>query len=137
MIDLRPAQRSVEALLTDTGTLERDTAGVGDDVLNEATGQLVRPAGDSATLWTGPVLVTPDTPAPRQLVDGLDATRPEATAYRGLLPLAAPVVRAGDLLTVNVASRDPQLAGRAFRVVGLGQVSTFAVVRIVELELEA
>lgn len=132
--NLQPARVAIERLLADTCTVERDAAGVGDDVLNEQTGQLQRPAGDASALWAGPCLITPRDSS-EQFIGPTETVLPERGDYRLLLPLAAPATVAGDRVTVTTSVRDPQLTGRLFRVVEVGELSTFAVVRILGVEL--
>lgn len=133
--DLTPARLAVERLLADTCTIERDRAGIHDDVLDETTGALVPPIADSFAVWSGPCLVNPQGWRDQdEFLGPLATTKPLRGDYRGLIPLAAPAVEAGDTLTINVAARDPQLTGQTFRVVEIGEVNTFAIVRIIGLE---
>lgn len=129
--DLGPARQQVLRLMADVCTIERDLD-PSDQPLNEQTGQITP---DSTTLWTGPCLLTP---RPRsdaeQYVGPVDQIAPLRGGYRALIPLDAPLLAAGDLLTVNSSPRDPQLAGTVFRVVEIGEVSTFAVARIFYLD---
>jgi hypothetical protein len=141
MPDLTAAVRAVEALMTDTVTVTRDAQGAGDDVLDETTGLLVRPDGDSAVVYTGPWLVTPaDSSGGRggsaALLGALATSAPDSTAtYRGLLPLTAPALRPGDVLTATAVRSDALLAGRRFRVRAEPELSSLPVARIVGLDL--
>lgn len=135
--DLSGATATVLRLMTDAVTVTRDAQGVGDDVLNETTGQLVRPAGDTSTVWSGPAMLLPGQDRGDRTVLGPTDPLPAEVAgrYRALLPLSVPRLLPGDLLTVTTAFRDALLVGRVLRVRSEGELSTFAVARVVELEL--
>lgn len=135
MLDLSAAVQAVERLMSDTVVVTRDAQGPGDDVLDESTGLLVRPDGDSTVVYTGPWLVTPTAGAPA-IVGALATTVPETTAtYRALLPLTAPELQPGDVLTATSVLRDPQLVGRRFQVRTEPELSSLPVARIVGLDL--
>lgn len=95
--------------MTDTLHIERPTAVDGE--------------WGSSTAWAtvyGPAegRVEPDWNRAGLVVIGGEPYRP--TGYVGAIPALGPVVKTGDRVTV-VASRDPQLVGRAFRIVEVGR----------------
>lgn len=142
--DLAPARAAVEALQDDACIITRG----GTPVLNQATGKLEAAAGatvySAATLGEGGRSLA-DTdgvggrcsinyPSNAQVShrdEGgrqvLDAT-PEAR-----IPLDAPVVLEGDILTVVSSRRDPQLVNKVFRVTDVTE-KTFVVSRRLVLE---
>jgi hypothetical protein len=135
-LDLSGVQRTVEGLLVDSVEVWRDVRGERDDVLDEETGALglgAGPAGELIWQGTGAVVLS-GLPATAPPVDGALAQLPSDTAYQGMLPLGAPLIRVDDLVVVVDSVRDAQLVGRRFRVAGVSS-SSFAVVRVVRLEL--
>jgi hypothetical protein len=120
-LNLGPAKRTVEKLLTDDLKLVRDRPGVEDDTLDLDTGALVPPAEDEETLWEGLGAV---------LADREDGT------YRVLLPMEAPLSEVGDHIDILSSVRDAQLVGKRVRVRNEPRGGTFAIVRIIHAELE-
>lgn len=116
MVDLAPAQRAVEKLMTDTGKLRRNPGGIDDDVLDPNPGNL--------TLSPGAV--------PEPYYDGKCTVRVSQAAANGetdssaSFPLGVEPLE-GDFLEVT-ASRDPALPGRWFRIDRV-KGGTFAVSR--------
>ncbi|MET7898961.1 DUF6093 family protein [Streptomyces mirabilis] len=102
-----------------------------------STGRLVSPAADCELVQEGHGAVVPVGQgvmvAP---LDGALASPSVDTAYKVLLPLAAPPTRRGDLLILVRSLRHPQLVGRRF-LVGDAPVGMSAVVRTVRLQAVA
>ncbi|MFJ2342374.1 DUF6093 family protein [Streptomyces antimycoticus] len=133
--DLSGVRRVVEKMLGDELELWRDADGHVGDVLDEQTGEL-KPGGTLATpVWNGPgAVVKSGQLVASPPVDGTTAVLPATTGYQALLPLASPKAQLDDVLVVKASERDAQLPGRRFRVAET-EVGTFAVVRVVRLEV--
>lgn len=127
------ARAAAEMLMQDTCTISRDPAFLTDSVLNETTGQLTAPAaGPLVQVYAGPCLVTP---VVRQDTDVDEGGGPIVRgAYEATVPLSSARVAIGDVLTVTVAVRDPQLVGARF-VVRRTTVATNAFQRRMRLDL--
>ncbi|MDH2389391.1 DUF6093 family protein [Streptomyces sp. HNM0663] len=134
-LDLSGVRRVVEGLLDDEVQLWRDSDGASGDELDEQTGALKPEDGVAVLLWEGSgAIVRPGQLSPVPPLDGAPAALPGSTAYQALLPLSAPPMMPGDVLSVSRSARDELLVGRRFRVAEVA-VGTFAVVRVVRLEV--
>ena len=129
-IDLSFAQRQIEALMDDTCRIEYD-AGTADDAFDEASGKHVPADPDISEIYEGKCKITA-AGGTQHIEEG--GAHPATTAYRGSIPVDAPPVPLGALLTVLTSLRDPQLVGRQFRVRGV-VASTMLVQRRLQLEL--
>lgn len=130
MLDLSTHQRLSESLMLDRCTVAVDADGASDDVLDPATGQLVRPDGDTATVYTGPCRIRP---APSERVEAEGGGFVWERLYVCRVPLDTPPLPAGATLTVTAAYRDPGMVGRAFTV-RPAAAATFATSRRLSLE---
>jgi hypothetical protein len=130
--DLTGAQAQMAALMADTCRIVRGDPGRAAATLNPATLQLAEPA--DVVVYDGKCLIGGGGNAgARQQVGHADSQRQQ---YWVLLPLTAPQIRRGDVLTVTASARDPQLVGA--RLVVVDQVvRTLAVARKVFLEAAA
>jgi len=134
-LDLSGVRRVVEGMLDDQLEVWRDPGGRTDDVLDEDTGELKSAEADGALVWAGSGAIVPlGQPAITAALDRSVAVLPAATAYQALLPLDAPRTLDDDVIVVRGSTRDTQLVGRRFRV-GDANVGTFAVVRVVRLQV--
>ncbi|MEU6254295.1 DUF6093 family protein [Streptomyces sp. NPDC047043] len=138
--DVEGARRVVDRILDDKLEVWRDGAGRADDVLDEATGQLVSPTPDECLVWDGLGAVMPvGRPAITQPVGGAVAVEPPTTDYQAVLPVGVPALRRDDVIRVAGSvrpggPRDPMLLGRRFRVSDEA-VGTYSVVRIVRVQV--
>ncbi|MEU6138749.1 DUF6093 family protein [Streptomyces sp. NPDC047081] len=138
--DVEGARRVVDRILDDKLEVWRDGAGRADDVLDEATGQLVSPTPDECLVWGGLGAVTPvGRPAITQPVGGAVAVEPPTTDYQAVLPVDVPALGRDDVIRVAGSvrpggPRDPMLLGRRFRVSDEA-VGTYSVVRIVRVQV--
>ena len=138
--DVEGARRVVGRILDDKLEAWRDSAGRADDVLDEATGQLVSPAPDEVLIWDGLGAVMPlGRPAITRPLSGAVAVEPPTPDYQAVLPVEAPELRPDDVIRVAGSARpgeprDPQLIGRRFRVSD-ETVGTYSVVRIVRVQV--
>ncbi|MFE7276878.1 DUF6093 family protein [Streptomyces sp. NPDC057623] len=138
--DVEGARRVVGRVLDDKLEAWRDSASRTDDVLDDATGQLVPPAPDELLIWNGLGAVMPlGRPAVTRPLSGAFAVEPPTTEYQAVLPVDAPELRPDDVIRVAGSARpggprDPQLVGRRFRVSDEA-VGTFSVVRIVRVQV--
>ncbi|MGW0991998.1 DUF6093 family protein [Streptomyces sp. NPDC002523] len=138
--DMEGARRLVGRMLDDKLEVWRDGAGRADDVLDEATGQLVSTTPDECLVWDGLGAVMPlGRPAITQPVGGAVAVEPPTTDYQAVLPVDAPALRRDDVIRVAGSvrpggPRDPLLIGRRFRVSDEA-VGTYSVVRIVRVQV--
>jgi len=127
----------VEALLIDACTIYSDPEGTADDEFDTATGTYVLNPTDSTAVWSGSCAVlnqAGSTPAP---ADGaVTSTEAPAPGYAVLLPLAAPILVAANVLVVTTSRLDASLVGRRFRLDQDSPVMTFAVVRRVPVTIE-
>lgn len=120
--------------MDDRCTITADRAGVRDDELDEDTGRLIRNT-DASTVYEGKCLVTPvtdqdGTPEPDETTGAVD----RGPRYRLLLPVDANPVGRGMRLKVTASLRDPELLTAEFGIDAPGQVSTYAVARVIGLE---
>lgn len=131
--DLRGARRAAEALLVDQVRITRDTDGLVDGAIDPDTLERLPAVDDDALVYDGPCMVT---------AADADAVEAGPTAPTGetapdrwnlQLPLDAPPVARGMVAELLVATWDPQLAGRRFRLTDRGGVATFAVLRLVPM----
>lgn len=118
--DLTFAASALEDLMTmPDGTaactvlVERDVGAEADSVLNVATGELVRPAGDWSTIYNGKALLRPDR-IPSATAEG--GATVIVAGYKLTLPLAAAELKAGDRVKVLTNVRDATLVGKVLRV---------------------
>lgn len=103
MVNLAPAQRAVEALMTDTVRLRRNPGGNDDDVLNPNPGNLTLDAGAVEPYYDGPATIRVSQAAENGVAGSMAS-----------VPLA--VIPDEDDVIEVVTSRDPTLPGRWFRV---------------------
>lgn len=129
--DLTAAVARVLSLMDDRCTVASDPQGVRDDILDEVTGLLTPPVGDTTSApW--PCLITPQT-AGDQTPEATAATaKLTGNVYRMLLPLDADLA-GGELVTVTFSARDPKLLGARFRADAPADVSSYPVARIVRV----
>lgn len=129
--DLSVAVSAIEALMDDTCVITVDS-GVDDDVLNEASGELVE-VGAPEPLYSGRCKVAPaGQDRDRQVIEG--GRKIAVREYRGSIPLDAPVPPRGAILVITSSRRDPELVAKEFEVKDV-IMSTFAVQRKLSLEL--
>ncbi|HEX9991350.1 MAG TPA: DUF6093 family protein [Acidimicrobiales bacterium] len=138
MTDLADLRALVEAEMLDACTITRDREGVGDDVRNEETGALEPPAPDTTTVYTGPCLfvAASRTRQSRDEEQGGAAVYP--VEYDCRIPLSAPVVERGDVVTVTAVGPDgdESLIDRPLVVVGVERVSKTVARRLSLYEAE-
>ncbi|MER6086832.1 DUF6093 family protein [Streptomyces bluensis] len=138
--DVEGARRVVGRILDDKLEAWRDGVGRSDDVLDEATGQLVSLMPDEVLIWDGLGAVIPlGRPAITRPLSGAVAVEPPTTDYQVVLPVEAPELRPDDVIRVAGSMRpggprDPQLVGRRFRVSD-EIVGTYSVVRIARVQV--
>ncbi|GAA1919815.1 DUF6093 family protein [Streptantibioticus ferralitis] len=141
-LDVSGVRRVVGRILDDKVEVWRDSDGRADDVLDEATGQLVPPSPEEVLVWDGLGAVMPlGRPAITKPLDGSVSQAPPTTDYQAVLPVDVPALRPDDVLRVAGSirpdgPRDPQLMGRRFRVSD-ANVGTYSVVRIVRIQVIA
>lgn len=123
-------QRRMEKRMVDQCRITSDPEGAGDDVLDQATGELVPPASDTSTVYEGPCVVYLRPRAER--TDEQGGATMTVQDYIGAIPLAETAPRIGDTFTVT-DTRDPRFVNRSFRIVEvLG--GTYAVTRDLRLQ---
>lgn len=106
-MNLTTARRLLQKNMTDRCRIERDRAGVYDDVLDMNTGKLLARPLVAEVIYDGPCLVTPT--GIGQTVEGARVV--ERKGYRIRVPYDAPRFFKGDVAAVY-ASEDPQLCNR-------------------------
>lgn len=131
-LDLSGLASVVDTWLVDTVEITSD-GGVTDDYLDEGTG-LLTPT-PPAVVYAGRGAIQPlGAPSPLQDPDVQRIVAETGASYRLLLPLAQPAAISVDNLARVTAQGSttphPELLERRFKVVELGQVSSFAVVQI-------
>lgn len=92
---VRPGIKFIERLMKDQCRIERDWQNIKDDILDEDTGELVKPAGDSIVTYSGKCILTHLT---RKELEYTNAEQPLfRKMYRVNVPLSAYDVRIGDV----------------------------------------
>jgi hypothetical protein len=138
-LDLSGPRAVIEELILSASTLRayRDN-GVGDDVLDEGTGELVAPA--VSELYDGPGAIQPIATGGMRGVPDLDvAVTPleKDTTHRALFPVSMSAdLYLGDVVTateVNPLTGNPELEGELFEVSELPNFGTVSAVKIVFL----
>jgi Family of unknown function (DUF6093) len=138
--DVEGARRVIGRILDDQLEVWRDSGGRADDVLDQDTGQLVKPVPDMELVWDGLGALMPiGLPALTRPTDGAAAVVPPTTDYQAVLPVDAPSLRRDDVIRCAGSvrpgrPRDPHLVGRRFRV-SAEHVGTYSVVRIVRVQV--
>lgn len=119
--DLTGARLAIEKLMDDKCRIVRDVEGDLDDVLDEDTGLLAGPFGDTGIIYDDTTLgdagrdldgrctVTPADRVPRIVESAGEPVMVQQ--YQASLPWDAPVIREGDTLEVTASRRDAQLVG--------------------------
>lgn len=123
-------QRRMERRMVDRCRITADPEGTDDDALNQTTGVLTPPAGDTATVYAGPCLVYYRQTAPQVVTEGSAASTVQD--YVAAIPLAEAGPEVGNNFVVTTTS-DPRLVNRAFRIVEV-MVGSYAVTRDLKLE---
>jgi len=116
-IPMAPGIQFIESQMIDTCEVTRDTRGIYDDVLNEATGELVKPVDDiDSTIYSGKCLIA--------TVDKGDKELPIASmpkmlnGYKVIMPnnASSRAIRIGDQLTVTQSTYDDTFLDKEYRV---------------------
>jgi hypothetical protein len=124
VVNLATARQLVQKHLTDRCRIERDQAGVYDDVLDMATGQLLARPLEPQVIYPAPgeegyCLVRPT--GIGQTVEGARVI--ERRGYAVSLPHDAPQFRRGDRVIIT-ASDDPELVDRPLTLIDGSQGAT-------------
>lgn len=127
--NLEPGRKKLEALMVDACTIVRDDSQEFDDVLNVDTLELVPPDHDDDYVYRGKCVVIPNNQYTGVVIGGV---LEQVRSHDLMIPLAAPELAAGDVVTVVSCVRDGQLVNKQFAVTDTTQ-STFAVARRVEM----
>lgn len=132
--NLAPAKAAVERLMDDTCTITRDPQGEDDSQFDGNTGQLFADQGDPEPVWTGRCKVSS-----AGLISGTHGEQEggatvNARIYEGAIPIDAPEILIGDVLTLESSRRDLLLVGKQFRVTDV-RYGSFSVSRKFVLEL--
>jgi hypothetical protein len=142
--DLSTAREAVEALMDDTCEISWDAQGVGDDVLDEETGDLLAPDPDSGLVYDATTLgdggrelggrckVASIGRDPRTTTEGGVAVL--TGLYNGSIPWDAPVPPVGATFKITSSRRDPDLVGQEFIVKDVA-FGTFLISRKMTLEI--
>ncbi len=106
---------AVEAEMLDSVIIERDAQGIGEDVLNQTTLELVPPTPDASTVYAGPCTLSPATSNTARTEGQRQDTRQE---WNCRIPLAAPLPQYGDRATITAVHTggDATLVGARFMV---------------------
>lgn len=118
---VEPGKRLVESRMVDTGVITRDVTAKADDVLDEDTLQLIKPANDKYVVYEGKCILSPITRKELEYVSGeLPLFR---KMYRLIVPLEVSDLRIGDMFTLTLAGEenstsdyDQILVGREMRI---------------------
>ncbi len=116
-----PLRRLIESRMLDAGTLTRDAQGTDDDTLDQNTGALTPPGGDTTNVYTGKALVYPT--ALTQRVDSEGARAYTEKTYTLRLPWDAAEPKPGDVWTMSASAHDATLVGRPLRVLAVDRSS--------------
>lgn len=125
------ARAAAERLMVDECVISRDPNFVADSTLDVNTGALVAPSPATLNVYVGRCTVTPET---RLQNESDEAGAPVVRrTYRARIPVDAPDVVTGDVLTVTSSRHDLHLVGESFHVRG-ALASTHAFQRRLQLE---
>jgi hypothetical protein len=119
--------------MCDTCTIYFDLEGTGDDDLDPDTGQLDPPVDDSNAIYSGRCLIVPTGIGTQEGAEGAPTRVPGLRTVKAYIPKNAPEVPVHSVLVVSHSVRDPYLAGRPMRVLGV-EYSSFAVARTLQIE---
>ena len=122
--NLASAKRAIEKLMDDRCVIRFDVEGAGDDTFDEDTLLEAPPAFDSLYVYQGRCMVRTQGATETNLAGRVVPSR----SYHVKIPVDAPVIPRGAVVTITAARRDPQLVGQRFTVQD-AKTSTFAVSR--------
>lgn len=92
-----PGRRLVESRMVDECIITRDTTWYSDDILDETTGQLIKPAWDSSVIYSGKCSIKP---GGRRVQELLLGDEPIALVlWMAFIPINSPLILTGDKLT--------------------------------------
>lgn len=129
--DLSAAKEAIEALMDDTCLITRDPAGEADSAFDPETGDLTTPVGQPILVYEGQCKLSK---TKVQMKYSQEAGRAvPVQSYSGGIPLESGLPQEGDALLVTSSRRDPELAGREFRIAEV-TLSSWAVQRRFDLE---
>ena len=133
-IDLTGVRNAVAGILGDTIQIQRD-AGVSNDYVDEATGELTQVAG--AVIYLGPGAIQHLASTKGVDLDVAERVAPGAQ-FRLLLPYGSDVpCKRKDLVSaaaVNASTADVSLVGEVYEVVAPSEPSSFSALDIVYLK---
>lgn len=121
--------------MLDQVIVTRDATAVYDDVLNETTGVLVPPSPDTTTVYTGKALILSTGIGQAEGAEGRPVELQGIRAYRAFFPVAVTSLRVNDRIQVTLAYRDPMIAQKSFRIVGV-HTETVGIYREVDMEAD-
>lgn len=133
-IPRNPGIQLIESQMIDACEVVRDNRGIYDDILNEATGELVKPANDvDSTIYSGKCLIATVDKGDKELP--IAAMPKMLNGYKVLMPNNASTgnIRIGDQFIVTQASYDETLTHNEYRVSKIDS-STHHVYRRVMIE---
>jgi hypothetical protein len=135
--DLTAARTAIAALAVDTLQFDRDTEGASDDTFDYATGGETPPAGDTATVYSGPGKISQA--GTQGAGTSIGEQTSEQTDYVASVPISEALAqdfepKIGDTVTCLASVRDPQMVGKVWVVTdpiyGTFTVSRKAVCRL-------
>lgn len=100
--------------MVDECTIIEDPAGADDDSLDQTTGLLTPPGGDTTTVYSGKVLIYNSDRIGNQTTEGGRGF--VERIYTARIPWDSPIPHVGAVLTVTSAAHDQRLVGRPLRV---------------------
>lgn len=112
-----PGISLIESQMVDTCIVDRDSGGVYDDVLNEATGELEPPENDfDTTVYTGKCLIAAVDKGDKEI--SIADMPKEFDYYKVLMPQNASTgsIRIGDRFLISQSAYDVSLIGKEFRI---------------------
>jgi hypothetical protein len=116
-INRLPGTKFLEDQMEDSCTVDRDSRGIYDEVLNEATGMLESPNNDfDKIIYSGMCVISRVERGDKQLP--IADMPKDFNYYKVLLPLNNDTgnIRIGDRLTMNTGVHDPIIINKQFRV---------------------
>jgi hypothetical protein len=104
----------IDSFMIDECIIVHDEQNTDDDILDEDTGELVPPVGDSGSVYEGPCLLKPIQQKDLEFIQG--AAPLFRKVYRVLLPISVVDVKIGDTFTLTIGTWDPFLVGKTMRI---------------------